>query len=291
MVYIVLSVLAMSALVYSVERPLIDILLKPSHGQHFVYTSPMGGINFLFNVCFYFGIALTVPVIIYNLLKFIQPLMRYATQRFIVVTSTISGVIAMCGILFGYFVGLPAALHFLLGEQFHNGQIQPLISIQAYFSFVVSYMFGAALMFQLPLILVIINRIKPLSPQKMFRYERGVIIFAFVAAFIMNPTPNLISQLLTVVPVLISYQLGIAIVWLLNRRSVHRRYRTLFDKDAAIRAERQAKARAAIPLPPDKLDPVTHYVDPLAMKSASFVGAPPRSHSPYPTTRPIMPEE
>ncbi len=277
-IYVVLVVLAMSAVVYSFERPLIDILLRPSHGQHFVYTSPMGGINFLFNVCFYFGVALSVPIIIYNLLKFLQPVMRHTTQRFIVAASSVSGIIAICGILFGYFVGLPAALHFLLGEQFHNGQIEALISIQAYFSFVVSYMFGAALMFQLPLLLVIINRIKPLSPQKMFKYERAVIIFAFVAAFIMNPTPNLVDQLLTVVPVLVSYQFGIGIVWLLNRRSVTRRYRTLFDQDAATRAERLAKARTAVPLPVPQLTPVMHHADPLSAARAQPTSPAPKQN-------------
>lgn len=268
LIYVILSVVAMSALVYGFERVIIDILLRPSHGQHFVYTSPMGGINFLFNVCFYFGVALSVPVIIYNLLKFLQPIMRNTTQRFIVITSAISGVIAVCGILFGYFAGLPAALHFLLRQQFQNGQVEALISIQAYFSFVVSYMFGAALMFQLPLVLVIINRIKPLSPKKMLKYERAVIIFAFVAAFIMNPTPNLVDQLLTVVPVLISYQFGIGIVWFINRRTKRHRYGNLFDQDAAARQERLAKAREAMPLPLPELEPASEVIDPLLPHSA-----------------------
>jgi sec-independent protein translocase protein TatC len=291
-VYVVIAIAIASAVVYGFERVLIDVLLRPSHGQHFVYTSPMGGINFLFNVCLYFGVALSVPVIIYNLLKFLQPIMRDTTQRFIVILSMISGVIAICGILFGYFAGLPAALHFLLRQQFQNGQVEALISIQAYFSFVVSYMFGAALMFQLPLVLVIINRIKPLSPKKMLKYERAVILFAFVAAFIMNPTPNLIDQLLTVVPVLISYQFGIVIVWFINRRTNQRRYGKLFDQDATARQERLAKARGAIPLPIPDLDPVADITDPpdplsLPKSQPVYATAQPRTES-YPP-RPVSP--
>lgn len=252
--YVALSVGIMSAAVYGIERKLIEVLLRPSHGQHFVYTSPMGGVNFLFNVCFYFGVALSVPVIIYNLLRFLQPIMHNTTQRFIVGASITSGLLGICGILFGYFAGLPAALHFLLKQQFHNGQVEAMISIQSYFSFVVAYMFGAALMFQLPLLLVVINRIKPLSPKKMLQHERAVIIFAFVSAFIMNPTPNVVDQLLTVVPVLISYQIGILIVWVINRRIARRRYSRLFDKDEAARADRLAKAKQAVALPSPALD-------------------------------------
>lgn len=282
----------MSAAVYGIERRLIEVLLMPSHGQKFVYTSPMGGVNFLFNVCLYFGVALSVPVIIYNLLSFLQPIIRNATRSFIVGASITSGLLGICGILFGYFAGLPAALHFLLKQQFHNGQVEAMISIQSYFSFVVAYMFGAALMFQLPLVLVIINRIKPLSPRKMLKYERAVIIFSFVSAFIMNPTPNVVDQMLTVIPVLISYQLGILIVWIINKTTARRRYSKLFDQDAAARAERLAKAQQAVPLPAAALTMETSTTEPTPQKAH-----PPTPHAkntnpqatPRPQTRVVAP--
>jgi len=237
--YVVVSVAIGSALAYVFEGTLIDVLLRPSHGQEFVYTSPMGGVNFLFSVCIFIGIVLSLPIIVFNLLKFIFPLMESTTKRFIYGCSIISGVVAICGILFGYFVGLPAALHFLLKQQFHNGQVEALISIQSYFSFVTAYMVAAAIMFQLPLILVIINRIKPLKPSSMFKTERAVIAFAFIAAFIMNPTPNVIDQLLVVVPIIIMYQLGIGIVWIINRHTQTPDYiLALRQQDEQRRAER-----------------------------------------------------
>ena len=287
-IYVAVAVIALSAVVYGFERQLIDVLLRPSHGQHFVYTSPMGGINFVFNVCIYFGVALSVPVIIYNLLKFLQPLMRNTTQRFIVIASSVSGVLAVCGILFGYFAGLPAALHFLLKQQFQNGQVEALINIQSYFSFVVAYMFGAALMFQLPLLLVIINRIKPLNPKKMLKYERMVILFSFIIAFIMNPTPNLIDQLLTVVPVLISYQVGIVIVWFINRRMAHRRYKKLFDQDAAAQEERLEKVRKAIPLKGSQLE--APVMPKLATRQPQPVSKNPAQPTPQRPQRTVSPQ-
>lgn len=276
--FIALSVAICSAAVYGIERKLIEILLEPSHGQQFVYTSPMGGINFLFNVCFYFGVALSIPVIIYNLLRFLQPVMHGATQRFIILSSIASGVIGIGGILFGYFAGLPAALHFLLKQQFHGGQVEAMISIQSYFSFVVAYMVGAALMFQLPLLLIIINRMKPLTPQKMFRYERGVILFAFVSAFIMNPTPNVVDQMLTVVPVIVSYQVGILVVWLMNKKSAHRRYASLFVQDEAARKARMERARTARQITHEVLEPLAKSITPLDQElSGTSIQKPPTS--------------
>jgi sec-independent protein translocase protein TatC len=232
---IALAIAIGSAAAYAFETQLINALLRPSHGQHFIYTSPMGGINFVFSVCIYVGIAISLPVIVYHFLQFLRPLMRYSTSRFIFIGSTISGLVAVMGIAFGYFIGLPAALHFLL-HQFVTSQIQPLITIQAYLSFVTAYLLGSALMFQLPLFLIFINRIKPLQPKRLLHFERHIIVVAFIVGFIMNPTPNLIDQLLVVVPIILMYQLGILLIWFINRSHNE----TMLHRLLAADSERQA---------------------------------------------------
>jgi sec-independent protein translocase protein TatC len=196
---------------------IVSLLLKPSHGQHFIYTSPIGGIDFLFKICIYGGIILSLPVIVYNVLRFIEPVLGGSTRRFIVWQSLACALLALLGMAFGYFLGLPAALHFLL-HQFTTIQIQPLVTIQSYLSFVIVYMVGSALLFQLPLLLLFINRIRPLKPRRLLHYERWVILAAFVLAGLMNPTPNILSQLLVAGPFIIMYQLGIILIALINRR-------------------------------------------------------------------------
>jgi len=210
-------VAAGSVLAYGLQQQIVNVLLRPSHGQHFIYTSPLGGINFLFGVCLDVGLVLATPVILYQLLAFISPLMRGTTHRFLLSASAAAGTAALAGAIFGYFVGLPSALHFLL-HQFTTIQIRPLITIQSYMQFVSLYLLGSALMFQLPLILIIINRIKPLTPSGLLRYERHLIAGAFIVAFIMNPTPNIVGQLVVVLPIIAMYQVGIALIWSINRR-------------------------------------------------------------------------
>lgn len=245
--YVAISVVLGAVIAYALERKLLDVLLRPSHGQDFIYTSPLGGINFLFSVCLYVGLIVSTPVIMYQLLAFLQPLMQQTTRKFLVLSSLAAGTVAIGGVLFGYFIGLPSALHFLL-HQFVTVQVRPLITIQSYMSFVGLYLFGSALMFQLPLILFFINRIKPLKPSGLIKYERHVIIFAFVAAFIMNPTPNVIDQMLIVVPMILMYQLGIALIWYVNRRTRHGKYYHLFEQDRTLQAKRLEQAHQAEPL-------------------------------------------
>lgn len=245
-----------SAVAYGLEQKLIDVLLRPSHGQHFIYTSPLGGMNFLFSVCLDIGLVLSTPVIIYQILAFIQPLMQDTTRRFLLFAAGATGTVAIIGVLFGYFIGLPQALHFLL-HQFTTVQVRPLITIQSYMSFVAMYLFGSALMFQMPLILLFINRIKPLKPGGLFKYERHLIIAAFIIAFIMNPTPNIVDQLLVVLPIIVTYQLGIGLVWLANRRKISPDWlQQLREQDAARQAERAARPLApfafdGVPLVPE----------------------------------------
>lgn len=245
--YVAVCVAAGSAIAYGFEHQLIDILLRPSHGQSFIYTSPLGGMNFLFTVCLYLGVIVSTPVIFYQLLAFLRPLMKEATRRLLLISSALAGVVAIGGVVFGYFVGLPSALHFLL-HQFVTVQVRPLITIQSYMSFVGLYLVGSALMFQLPLIIYFINRIKPLKPGGLLKYERHVILFALITAFIMNPTPNLLSQMIVVVPIILMYQVSIVMVWVINKGGKRARFRPLFERDAALKAQRQQQASHSRPL-------------------------------------------
>jgi sec-independent protein translocase protein TatC len=246
LMYIAASVIVWSCAAYGVEHFIVEALLKPAHDQQFIYTSPGGGINFLFRVCLYVGIALSIPVIVYQILRYIEPLIKKGSTKFILISSAVSGVLAIIGMLYGYFWGLPAALDFLL-HQFVTKQIQPLVTIQSYMSFVTVYMLGSAMLLQVPLLLICINRIKPIKPQSLFKYERHVIAAAFIIAGLMNPTPNVFALLFIAAPVIFMYQIGIAIIWYSNRHLAPRRRAQgvvqLIEKDVAIQAERFANAR------------------------------------------------
>jgi len=246
--YIAASVLLWGCAAYGVQQHLVNVLLRPARGEHFIYTSPGGGIDFLFRICAYSGIVLSLPVIVYNVLRFIEPLISKGSRRFIAAGSLLSGLLAAGGVVFGYYVGLPAALHFLL-HQFQTVQIQPLVTIQSYLGFVIVYMVGSAMLFQLPLLLLLINRIKPLKPRRLLHYERWVILAAFVMAGLMNPTPNVFSQLLVAGPFILMYQLGIILIAIINRGRKLSRVEQLHQLDVEAQASRQSRTSNLEPIP------------------------------------------
>lgn len=248
LMYVAVSIGAWSAAAYGVQHHIVDLLLRPSHGQQFIQTTPGGGIDFLFRICIYTGIVFSIPVIVYQILKYLEPVVRKGSVQFARYGSISSGILAVGGMAFGYFVGLPAALHFLL-HQFLTKQIETLISIQSYMSFVIMYMFGSALLFQIPLIILFINRIKHIRPRQLLKFERWFVLLSFIMAGLLDPSPHIMDQLLLAGPMIGMYQISILLILVVNRPKHGKKVQTLFESDKTAQAERLARSTQLKPLP------------------------------------------
>jgi sec-independent protein translocase protein TatC len=247
-----------AALAYSVQQKIVAILLKPAGTQQFIYTSPGGGLNFLVQICIYSGVLLSIPVIIYNVLKFIEPVMPESSTKYILRGSAAAGFLAIAGIVFGYIFGLPSALKFL-AHQFTTDQIKALIAVQSYMHFVTMFLVASALIFQAPLIMLLVNRIKPLKPSKMasIKNQRWVILISFILGAVISPTPDIRSMMILSVPMILSFEVGVGLIWFVNRR--HRKPRsvlTLLEQDAAAQAERLQRLQSAFIMQFEQLEPV-----------------------------------
>jgi sec-independent protein translocase protein TatC len=261
---------------YLIQRQLIAFLLKPAQDQRFIYTSPGGGVNFLFQICIYFGVVLSIPLIVYQLLLFISPIMSQRSHKFLVRSSFFSAVLAICGLCFGYFVGLPGALHFLSQQFSFNTSIDALFTIQEYMSFVTIYLVGSALLFQIPLVMLMINRVKPQKPSQLIKKQRYVIVLAFIAAAIITPTPDIFNQLIIAGPIIFVYQLGVTLVWLANRRTKQShlsRLRELDDRQREARLAQIEKSSAPLPpsLPPSPVSPAALAPKPITPATSQAV--------------------
>lgn len=214
--WIVLAVIVCGGAAYAVHEQLLAVVQRPL-GQTLYYTSPTGGFSFLFKLCAVAGIVLALPVILYHLFKFLGPLLN-RTHRLDIAAFTLWSLnLAYAGVLFAYMVSLPAALHFL--AKFGGDSIQSLITADEYFNFALAYLGGFAILFQLPLIVLFINRIKPLSPKKMIGAQRYIILGSFVIAAILTPTPDPVNQAIMAIPVVLLYQVSVVLVLILNHSS------------------------------------------------------------------------
>jgi len=210
-----LALIAGAAIGYAIQDQVIAFLMAPLGGQQLVYLTPIGGFNFIFKVSLYFGIGLSIPIIMYQLYRFLEPLMDPKRKRSVVFYALASIVLALAGASFAYFASLPAALHFLTGFNIKN--VTAMLTVDSYLAFIITYLLGFAALFQIPLILMIINTIKPLPPKKLMGFQRFVILAAFIVAAIISPTPDITNQTILALPIILMYQVGVLLVWLQAR--------------------------------------------------------------------------
>lgn len=199
---------------YLFHPSILAFLVKPLDKPLF-YTSPAGAFDLVVRICLLAGFLFALPAFLYHLLKFLEPVLPTTLQQRIVWYLLGSCVLMLVGVGFAYFVSLPAALYFL-GE-FGSTQVQSLISTDAYFSFVTRYLLGFGVLFQLPLMLLLVNAVSPLSPRQLMRYQRYVIVLSFVLAAIITPTPDPLNQAIMAVPVILLYQISVLGIWVINK--------------------------------------------------------------------------
>ena len=193
--------------------------MAPLHGQKLVYLTPGGGFSFIFTVCLYFGALLTIPVVMYHIYRFLQPVLGKTSKKLISVIILLSSLLALGGAAFGYFVAVPAAIQFLM--TFAGDAVTPNLTAESYLGFIVAYMLGLAVLFQLPLLLYIIDHVRPFPPGALLSSQRFVIVGAVIAAALITPTPDVINQLIVAGPIILIYQLGAIAVFI--RRKIGRR--------------------------------------------------------------------
>lgn len=221
--WVVATILLAASASYSFLDQIFHALLLPLGSQKLIYLTPGGGLSFSFKLCAYAGVLAAVPVIMYHAYKFLEPLMGQK-RRSAVFYVGLSSLLAVTGVCFAYYVSLPGALRFLTG--FNMEHIQAMLTADSYLSFVLTYLLGAAILFQIPLLMLIINTMTPLKPSKLMKLLRYVIVAAFIIGAVISPTPDMMNQALFALPIIGMYLLGVTLVWMQNMMKARRSRKT-----------------------------------------------------------------
>lgn len=212
-----------ASLAYYYQSYVIPFLLDPLNGEKLVYLTPGGGFSFIFLISIYSGIALAFPVFMQQLYAFLRPALPEAARKKSAIIITASFALLAAGLAFGYFVAVPSALTFLYG--FADQYVSASLTAESYLNFMIAYTIGIGIVFQLPLLLLLIHTIKPLTPGGLGKSEKWVILAAFIIAAIITPTPDPINQAIIAGPVIVIYQFGVlaVLVAIIRGRSKARR--------------------------------------------------------------------
>ena len=200
--------------VFFLHKQIIEVLIKPLNSPLY-YTTPTGGFTFIFDISLSFGIIMALPFFLYEIYMFIKPALPLKQSVNITSALVSSYLLVICGIAYGYYFSLPIALNVL--KRFGYGQITYLITTDSYLSFITKYLLGFSILFQLPLILIMINLFKKLSLLTLIKFEKWLILIAVISAAILTPTGDIINQLIMCIPLIVLYQVSILLVVIINR--------------------------------------------------------------------------
>ena len=160
------------------------------------------------------GVVLAIPVITFQIWKFISPGLYANEKGFVLPLVFFSFVSFLLGIVFSYTILIPYCLNFfasLSGETVLNN-----FSINHYFSFITWLLLGCGIVFQLPVVSFLLSTIGLLTPAFMRHYRRHAIVVIFILSSFITP-PDPVSMLVMAFPLIILYELSIGVSWIVNR--------------------------------------------------------------------------
>ena len=203
----------------------VEFLKRPAEreieGFETFFFDPLEGWTTYFGVSLLLGIALSMPVILYQGLAFVGPGLSKAERRWLYPIVIGASASFVGGMAFAYYLELPAFLGFLLDPP--GGIGEPLIGVRKYLGFVTRLLLVMGLIFELPLVVMGLAKLGVVTSRRLLGWWRHALILAFVAAAIVTPTIDPINQTIVAAPIIVLYFLGIGLARLVEGNPVLRR--------------------------------------------------------------------
>lgn len=178
-------------------------------------------------VCFWGALLFSLPFLLYQVYSYILPAFSPNERDVVLPVMLVVPFLFAGGVLFGFEIVLPAAVHFLQG--FDSGSFNELVQANSYYSFSALVMFAMGLIFQVPLFVVALARSGIVSTRQLRKNRRYAIV---VAALVGAALPgDAITMILETAPIIVLYEVGILVSRLLERRD--RRQERARERDAA----------------------------------------------------------
>jgi sec-independent protein translocase protein TatC len=212
------AVLIGTGVAFFFAKDIIFWLEAPAHlGKPLQIISPTEGFTTYMRVALFTGIALSMPVILFEIYRYVDPALRANERKFILLLGPFILALFVGGMAFCYFLLLPNAINFLF--TFGSDVFEASPRASEYISFVTTFILGVGLVFEMPVIIFAVTRIGLVSRNWLAKQRRYVFLLVFIAGAIITPTPDPFNQTLVAVPMYLLFELGL----LLSRIGTRRR--------------------------------------------------------------------
>ncbi len=222
LLYCIVALVLCFSVCFYFARPIFAFLVHPLvvAGQNkIIFTQVFEAFLVQIKVAFFAAMMCSFPVIANQLWQFVAPGLYRNEKRALFPFLIATPVLFIAGASLAYFMAIPIALHFLLSYQGDLGGIQQeaLPSVGNYLSFVMQFLFAFGLSFLLPVLLMLLERAGIVTRKQLVGARRYAIVAAFAISAVLTP-PDVGSQLLLAIPLVLLYELALIGIWFTERK-------------------------------------------------------------------------
>jgi len=209
-----LALAAGTAIAFAFTTPIMRFLIAPA-GITPVFLRPTEMFLTYFRVSMLAGVILAMPVIVYQFMRFAWPGLAGSERNYLVLVVPAATVSFVAGVAFTYYVLLPYALRYLIS--FGGDLAEAKWAIGDYITFVTTLLFWSGMIFETPLIIFVLARLRIVTPEFLSKNRRIAVLIIAIIAAVITPTPDPFNMGLVMLPLLLMYELGILLAKLAYR--------------------------------------------------------------------------
>ncbi|PZU57782.1 MAG: twin-arginine translocase subunit TatC [Sphingobium sp.] len=184
-----------------------------------VYTKLYEAFFVQLKVAIFAAFCLAFPIIANQLWAFVAPGLYAKEKKALLPFLIATPVLFLMGASLAYYIVMPTAFHFFLQFQGNSGglQVEALPSTDAYLTLVMQFILAFGISFLMPVLLMLLNQAGIVSRAQLIGLRRYMIVAAFVVAAVLTP-PDVVSQLMLAIPLILLYEITIIAIWFTDRR-------------------------------------------------------------------------
>jgi sec-independent protein translocase protein TatC len=213
--YSVIAVVVGAIGCFTIANQLVSLLEVPAKGVKFLQLTPGEYFFVSVKVAGYGGILVATPVILYQIIQFLLPGLTRRERQLVLPVVIGSSFLFVGGLAFAYYLLIPAALNFLVS--YGADVVEQLWSIDRYFEFVLILLLATGLLFQVPVLQIVLALLGIVSSSQMLKGWKSIVVGAMVVGAVVTPSTDPITQSLLAGAVLGLYFSGVGCVKLLGK--------------------------------------------------------------------------
>ncbi len=199
----------------------LDILISPFYEvmedeTKLVFLSPTEPFFLLLRIGILAGLILASPIIVYQIWSFLSPALERHEKRAIVPALYLGVVLFAAGVLMSYYLALPVSLRFLLF--FGTDYFDPMLRAGDYFGFVTKLLMAFGVLFELPVVIMILSALGLVTPAFLRAKRRHAIVIITILASLLSPGDVVTVTALMMIPMVFLYEFSIVLSVVITRR-------------------------------------------------------------------------